>query len=109
MGTSTVVNDTLMVLAQEPQGPEFGKASPLGLLVILLLLVGTAFLIWSMNRQLKKLPASFDADHPEADQAFDEGTDSPGPAGSDAVAPNPPGTPGATSAAGTDDRRPADT
>ncbi|WP_374611938.1 hypothetical protein [Gordonia sp. (in: high G+C Gram-positive bacteria)] len=109
MGPNTVVNDTLMVLAQEPQGPEFGKASPLGLLVILLLLVGTAFLIWSMNRQLKKLPASFDAEHPEPDQAFDEGTDSPGPAASDAVAPNPPGTPGATSAAGTDDRRPADT
>ena len=75
----------------------------------LVLLIATAFLIWSMNRQLKKLPASFDAEHPEADQAFDEGTDSPGPAGSDAVAPNPPGTPGATSAAGTDDRRPADT
>ncbi|AFR48249.1 hypothetical protein KTR9_1609 [Gordonia sp. KTR9] len=108
MMNSTVVN-TVMVLAEEPQGPEFGKASPLGLLVILLLLVGTAFLIWSMNRQLKKLPASFDTEHPEADQAFDEGTDSPGPAESTTATSDSPGTPDATSAAGTDERRPADT
>ena len=86
----------------------FVEFPPLGL-VIVVLLIGTALLIRSMNKQLRKLPKSFDANHPEADQAFDEGTDSPGPAGSDAVAPNPPGTPGATSAAGTDDRRPADT
>ena len=97
----TVVN-TVMILAEEPQGPEFGKASPLGLLVILLLLVGTAFLIWSMSRQLKKLP--------EPDQAFDEGTDSPGPAESGTATPDVPGSPDATTAAGTtDDRRPADT
>lgn len=106
--TSTIA-DTMMFLAEEPQGPEFGKASPLGLLVILLLLGGTAFLIWSMNRQLKKLPASFDSEHPEADQAFDEGTDLPGPADSDTAEPGSPGTPDATSAAGADDRRPADT
>ncbi|GAC85903.1 hypothetical protein [Gordonia paraffinivorans] len=74
MNTVDIVN-TVMVLAEEPQGPEFGKSSPLGLLVILLLLIGTGFLIWSMNRQLKKLPESFDTDHPEPDQAFDEGTD----------------------------------
>ncbi|ACY20910.1 hypothetical protein Gbro_1640 [Gordonia bronchialis DSM 43247] len=69
----------LMILAaqQQPQGPEFGKASPLGLLIIIVLLIATAFLIWSMNRQLKKLPKTFDAEHPEADQAFDEGTDAP--------------------------------
>jgi len=100
---NTVIVNTVMVLAQEPQGPEFGKASPLGLLVILLLLVGTAFLIWSMSRQLKKLPASFDTDHPEPDQAFDEGTDAPGPV--DAAAPGDP----EASSAGTDERRPADT
>lgn len=55
-------------------GPDFGKANPLGLLVIVLLLIGTALLIWSMNRQLRKLPASFDPEHPEPDQAADEGT-----------------------------------
>lgn len=61
---------------QSPQGPEMGKASPLGLLVILLLLVGVFFLIRSMNNRLKGLPQAFDAEHPEPDQAFDEGTDS---------------------------------
>ncbi|WP_439032282.1 hypothetical protein [Gordonia terrae] len=103
MTTPTVVDTMMFLAAEEPQGPEFGKASPLGLLVILLLLVGTAFLIWSMSRQLKKLPASFDTEHPEADQAFDEGTDIPGP-----VDPAP-GTPDAAKSAGTGERRPADT
>ena len=55
-------------------GPDFGKASPVGLLVLVLLLVGTFALVWSMNRHLKRLPESFDPDHPEADQAVDEGT-----------------------------------
>jgi len=55
-------------------GPDFGKASPLGLLVLVLLLVGTFALVWSMNRHLKKLPESFDPEHPEPDQAVDEGT-----------------------------------
>jgi hypothetical protein len=59
----------------ETEGPEFGKASPLGLLVILLLLLGTVFLIWSMNRHLRNLPKKFERDHPEADQAADDGTD----------------------------------
>ncbi|MFT4124886.1 MAG: hypothetical protein QM662_01495 [Gordonia sp. (in: high G+C Gram-positive bacteria)] len=65
----------ILAAQQEPQGPEFGKASPIGLLLIIVLLIGTVLLIWSMNRQLKKLPETFDAEHPEADQAFDEGTD----------------------------------
>ncbi|WP_308316762.1 hypothetical protein [Tomitella gaofuii] len=44
------------------RGAEFGKASPLGLLLILALLVGIVFLMRSMNRQLKKVPKSFDDD-----------------------------------------------
>ena len=56
-------------------GPDFGKASPLGLVVVVLLLVATLFLLRSMNRQLKKVPDSFDPQHPEPDQAADEGTD----------------------------------
>lgn len=55
-------------------GPDFGKASPLGLLVVLLLLIATFFLIRSMNRHLRKLPESFDPAHPQQDQAADEGT-----------------------------------
>lgn len=54
-------------------GPDFGKASPFGLLVVVLLLVGTFFLVWSMNRHLKRLPKSFDRDIPEPDQIADDG------------------------------------
>lgn len=55
-------------------GPDFGKASPIGLLIIVLLMIGTFALIWSMNRHLRKLPERFDRDHPEPDQAADDGT-----------------------------------
>ena len=60
-------------------GPDFGKASPLGLLVVVLLLIATLFLLRSMNRQLKKVPDTFDPQHPEPDQAADDGTDTQGP------------------------------
>ena len=72
----TVIADA----APHNTGPDFGKASPLGLLVVVLLLVATLFLLRSMNRQLKKVPKSFDPQHPEPDQAADEGTDTVGPA-----------------------------
>ncbi len=55
-------------------GPDFGKASPFGLLIIVLLLICTGFLVWSMNRHLKKLPERFDRTNPEPDQAADDGT-----------------------------------
>ncbi|MDF2824014.1 MAG: hypothetical protein K0R68_1422 [Mycobacterium sp.] len=84
----------LTVLAEEAPprntGPEFGKASPFGLLVVVLLLIGTFGLVWSMNRHLKRLPESFDPEHPEPDQAVDDGTVEAGSAG-----------------AGPDDTRPA--
>ena len=41
-------------------GPDFGKASPFGLAIVVLLLIGTFVLVWSMNRHLRKLPKSFD-------------------------------------------------
>jgi hypothetical protein len=44
------------------------------LLVVVLLLISVLFLVRSMNRHLKKLPESFDPQHPEADQAVDDGT-----------------------------------
>jgi hypothetical protein len=68
---------TVGLLAEEQPrdtGPEFGKAGPFGLLIVVLLAIGTFFLIWSMNRHLKKLPESFDRDNREPDQAADEGT-----------------------------------
>ena len=58
-----------VLLAEEPnRGPDFGKASPVGLLVVVLLLIGVFLLVWSMNRHLKKVPESFDppAAAPEA-------------------------------------------
>jgi F0F1-type ATP synthase assembly protein I len=51
-------------------GPDFGKASPFGLVIIVLLLIGTFALVWSMNRHLRKLPKSFDQSEPE--QPLDE-------------------------------------
>lgn len=63
------------LLAQTPSGPEFGKASPVGLLVILSLLAGVILLVRSMNTRLKRLPDTFEPEHPEPDQEADEGTD----------------------------------
>ena len=63
------------VLAQEPAGPEFGKASPVGLALVLVLLVAIVLLIWNMNKRLSNLPETFEPESPEADQAADEGTD----------------------------------
>jgi hypothetical protein len=76
------VTDTLVLIAglmadETPRntGPDFGKASPFGLVIVVILLICTFLLVWSMNRHLKKLPESFDRDHPEPDQAVDDGTD----------------------------------
>ncbi|WP_137725021.1 hypothetical protein [Prescottella subtropica] len=72
---TTVAWELLAQGVGNPSGPEFGKASPLGLVLIIGLLAGTVLLVRSMNRQLKKLPDTFQPEHPEADQAADEGTD----------------------------------
>lgn len=70
----TVRTLAVEVLAQEPAGPEFGKASPLGLALVVVLLVATALLIWNMNKRLKNLPETFEPENPEPDQAVDDGT-----------------------------------
>jgi hypothetical protein len=41
-------------------GPEWGEAAPVGLLVIVLMCVAVYFLVKSLNRNLKKVPESFD-------------------------------------------------
>jgi hypothetical protein len=67
----------LAVLAEDGphnSGPDFGKASPFGLLLVVLLLISVVLLVRSMNRHLRKLPESFDPQHPEPDQAVDDGT-----------------------------------
>ena len=60
----------LTLLADKPSqtGPEFGKASPIGLLIVVLLLIATCVLVWSMNKHLKRLPKTFDTEA-EQDQA----------------------------------------
>ncbi|BBX86451.1 hypothetical protein [Mycolicibacterium aubagnense] len=65
-----------ILLADGPRqtGPDFGKASPAGLVITLILLIAVVALVWSMNRHLRKLPESFDPAHPEPDQAVDDGT-----------------------------------
>ena len=60
--------------APQRSGPDFGKASPFGLLVVVLLLISLVFLVRSMNRHLRKLPESFDPQNPDPDQAIDDGT-----------------------------------
>jgi hypothetical protein len=59
-----LLTTAVSVLADPPKnsGPDFGKASPLGLLVVVLLLIGVFILVWSMNRHLKKLPKTFDGE-----------------------------------------------
>ena len=44
------------------EGAEFGKASPVGLVVVVLLLLATVVLIRSMTKRIRGLPASFDDD-----------------------------------------------
>jgi hypothetical protein len=57
------MSDVLAVLAQQQeQAPEdVGKAGPMGLLLIVLLLIAVAFLVRSMTTHLKRVPRSFDA------------------------------------------------
>jgi hypothetical protein len=64
------------------RGEEFGKTSPIALVVILLLALATVVLIRSMSKRLRNVPESFDP--PEE----------PPPAS------DTPGTPGTTAASG---------
>ncbi len=54
------------------EGADFGKSSPVGLLLLLVFLVAVVFLVRSMTKHLKRVPASFDA---EGDGADDRATD----------------------------------
>jgi len=52
------------------KGPEWGKAAPIGLLIILLLGLALFFLIKNMNKQFRKVPDSFD---PPVDEVEEPG------------------------------------
>jgi predicted lipid-binding transport protein (Tim44 family) len=73
-----------------------GLAGPMGLLIILLLAIGTVLLIRNMNSHLRRLPANFPADDATVDPAdtaeptptdrpttMDRPTAPDGPAGTD--------------------------
>lgn len=67
------------------QGQEFGSSGPVALILIIALFIAVGFLIRSMSKHLKKVPASFD---PEAEEpATDESsTDAPGQSDDDQAA-----------------------
>lgn len=72
------MNDVLIVLLADgptQTGPDFGKASPVGLLVVVLLLIAVFGLVWSMNRHLKTARDHFAAAEraPSADTVEDSG------------------------------------
>ena len=78
------------VLAQSPapppgQGEEFGKASPIALVVIVLLGLATVLLIRGMSKRIRRLPDSF-GERPEREgEPPADGADGP----ADAPAPAP--------------------
>jgi len=89
--TGAAVTATL-VLAQQPGTndtpgkEEFGKSSPLGLVVLLLFLIAVALLVRSMTKHLKRIPESFDEPGEQ-----DAGRDQDGPsAGEQAKATDEP-------------------
>ena len=66
------------------RGEEFGKTSPIALVVILLLALATVVLIRSMTKQLRKVPESFDPPEgtpPPSDTPGSPGTTTPGEPG----------------------------
>ena len=55
------------------QGEEFGKASPVALVVILALALVTILLIRSMSKRIRRLPASFDTAAEEGEKGKADG------------------------------------
>lgn len=53
---------SVLAAAGEQLPEDVGKAGPLGLLLIVVLLIATALLVRSMSRHLKKVPRSFEAE-----------------------------------------------
>jgi hypothetical protein len=51
---------------QGGQGEDFGKSTPVGFVVLVLFFVAVAFLIRSMTKHLKRVPASFDTEDDDA-------------------------------------------
>ncbi|OZM73618.1 hypothetical protein CFN78_08810 [Amycolatopsis antarctica] len=68
LGAGPPVVTVATVLAQQQpgngdgggQGEDFGKSSPVGLLVLILFLIAVVLLVRSMTKHLKRVPESFD-------------------------------------------------
>ena len=62
---------TMMVVAQttDPggQGEDFGKSTPVGFILLIVFFIAVAFLIRSMTKHLRRVPASFDPPESAAD------------------------------------------
>lgn len=54
------------------QGQEFGSSGPVALILIIVLFIAVAFLIRSMTKHLKRVPASFDPPDTEQDEPTKE-------------------------------------
>lgn len=64
------VGSTVALVAVQPsntndndkggQGEDFGKSSPVGLVLLIVFFIAVFFLVKSMNKHIKGLPASFD-------------------------------------------------
>ena len=73
--------DTVAIVAvQQPsntndkggQGEDFGKSSPVGLVLLIVFFIAVFFLVKSMNKHLKRVPASFDEPAPAADASAEK-------------------------------------
>jgi len=94
------------------KGPEWGKAAPIGLLIILLLGLALFFLIKNMNKQFRKVPASFDPPAPESADGEGQAQTDPeamteqdptGPGADEEVSGTPPDSAGANEVPGAPD------
>ncbi|HET6710332.1 hypothetical protein [Amycolatopsis sp.] len=93
-GVALPVTASALVLTQQPgngdnggQGEDFGKSSPVGFLVLILFLIAVAFLVRSMTKHLKRVPASFD-DPPAEESASSDEPPSEAPAEPEKKQPN---------------------
>jgi hypothetical protein len=70
-----------LAAANEQLPEDVGKAGPLGLLLLVVLLIAVVLLVRSMNKHLKRLPPSFDPPSEPLVEVPDspEGIDDPGP------------------------------
>ena len=55
------------------RGEDFGKAAPVGLVVLLLFFIAVALLVRSMNKHLRRVPKSFDSDDRDDSDDHDPG------------------------------------